>query len=121
MCNRELIPSPPIIRIKRGIEQLKLYQLSDNHLPAEVSFTIYENGRKWFYGIYGFTPNYTISKNFEGGCSQSVETIPNLDLDNLFSYIEKLDLSKSSEIQFNPPTRLLSEFELFLQNNFKRF
>lgn len=114
MCTRELIPSTPLKRIKRGVEQLKLYQVTENETPAEVSFAICKDGRKWYYGIYRLTSKYTISFNFEGGCSQSVEKITNLDLDDLFDFLEKLDLSSAQEIQFNEPSKIYTWFDIFL-------
>lgn len=116
LCNRDLIPSPALTRIKRGIEQLKFYKISENETPAEVSFTIYQNGTKYFYGVYRFSNKYTISFNFEGGCSQSVKQIDNLDLDDLFTHLEKMDLSSAQDIQFIPPSKIYTWFDAFLSD-----
>ena len=124
LCTRELKPSSPLTRIKRGIEQLKFYQINENETPAEVAFSVYKDGRKWFYGIYRFSTKFTISFNFEGGCSQSVEQINNLDLDDLFTHLEKMDLSSAQDIQFNPPSKIYTWFDALLSDlssNNKRF
>ncbi|CAH6419061.1 Hypothetical protein HVR_LOCUS254 [uncultured virus] len=114
MCTRDLIRSPPIKRIKRGIEQLKFYQITDDETPAEVSFTIVKDERKCYYGIFRPDATYTIAYNFEGGCSQSVKRIRNFDIDDLFTYVEKLDLSTASDIKFNPSTRLYTWLDLLI-------
>ena len=118
MCTREVTLSPPLKRIKRGIEQLKFYQPVEKELPAEVSFTI----DKLHYGIYrifqvesGDTP-YIISYNFDGGCSQSVKSVRNLDLDDLFTYLEQLDIASAKDIKFRPPAKLYDWLDLMLHS-----
>lgn len=112
-CLHEVPPTDPLIRLKRRIEQLKFYQASKDETLASVTFSLINDDSHWYYGIYRIDNHYSICYNFEGGCSLSKTVISNLDLDDLFSYLEKLNLTSLSDVQLTGPKRLYSWWEVY--------
>lgn len=109
-----------VIRFKRAIEQLKLYDsYPDSYDAADVKLTAINDFGKCHYCVWRRNSKYVISRNIEGGC-RSLTRQENLDLDDIFTWFDKIQ-QESNEVIFSgltEPRRYMSTFELYLHNKF---
>lgn len=96
---------PLLIRFKRAVEKLKLFDSypSKDYSMASVNLTIITDSNKTYYSIQRHNLKYCLVWNFDGGCSQSVEFKKNLDLDDVFDWFDSQNQAgkaKKLEIDF---------------------
>ncbi len=106
---------PVMTKLKREIERLKYHVPQENYVSAVVSFNFVDSvdDRKWYFGVrYDPMPelHYSVSRNFDGGCSMSRELVGKFDLDSLFDYLREInDRGTISNIKFYAP-RFIYEY-----------
>ena len=109
MATLEELSKSNITQVKNNIERLQFDEQgykdhSPDRLasPSSVTFTIEDKSITRFYKIQKIGITYAVASNFKGGCSQSLKIIRDLDLEDLYTFIEALNMCYMVNLIYNP-------------------